>query len=239
MFFDRLNATKILTVLFQDENENDPEYLLTLLKFAIILIQGGNRQVQRTLYSVFVSSSSCERFFYKIKKIINSQIATSTSHIKLGPKETKLVAKSLKLLQLMCEGHNQEMQNYLRYQNNQKISHDLVSLTVQLLASIQITEMNYEIVMQCFCTLTQFIEGPCRANQIVVGNSKFLEYAVMVLSEDEKVFPQIIHRGKVARLKFRCLITITALLECNDPQDTLILRIIRSVPLTVLTNNLT
>ena len=32
------------------------------------------------------------------------------------------------------------------------------------------------------------IQGPCKDNQIAIGNSKFLEFAVLVLSEDEKIF---------------------------------------------------
>lgn len=48
----------------------------------------------------------------------------------------------------------------------------------------------------------------------------------------------LLRPAKVQRLKNKCLITIVSLLECNDPNDTLIFRIIRMVPLSVLTNNL-
>lgn len=116
--------------------------------------------------------------------------------------------------------------------------------------------------MQCFDTLTESIQGPCKLNQTAIGNSKFLEYAVQVLSEDDKIFELkktnknskdkdrgqladsqllyafTLHPGKLARLKFKCLNTIVSLLECNETQDSLILRIIRAIPLLVLTNNL-
>jgi hypothetical protein len=69
--FDKLNATQIIIVLLWDEYQNDPDYLLTLLKFAIILIENGNQQVQKTLYNFFLTSPSCEKFFFKIKTIIN------------------------------------------------------------------------------------------------------------------------------------------------------------------------
>ena len=44
--------------------------------------------------------------------------------------------------------------------------------------------------------------------------------------------------GNLAKLKFKCLNTIVSLLECNESSDSLILRIIRAIPLSVLTNNL-
>ena len=32
------------------------------------------------------------------------------------------------------------------------------------------------------------IQGPCKENQTAIGNSKFLEFAVKVLSEDNRIF---------------------------------------------------
>lgn len=47
-----------------------------------------------------------------------------------------------------------------------------------------------------------------------------------------------IHPGKLARIKFKCLNTVISLLECSESQDSLILRIIRVIPIAILTNNL-
>lgn len=44
--------------------------------------------------------------------------------------------------------------------------------------------------------------------------------------------------AKLARLKLKCLVTLVSLVECCDPGDNLILRIIRAIPLKVLTNNI-
>ena len=82
----------------------------------------------------------------------------------LSVMETKLVTKALKVLQLFCLGHNIQLQNYLRYQPNSKNSIDLVHLTIQLLLSIKINDHNYSIVMQTFESLTDMIQGPCKAN---------------------------------------------------------------------------
>ena len=47
-----------------------------------------------------------------------------------------------------------------------------------------------------------------------------------------------LHPSKLARLKYKCLIGIVGLLECNEDSDNLILRIVRSIPLYVMTENL-
>ena len=44
------------------------------------------------------------------------------------------------------------------------------------------------MVIQTFDTITEMVQGPCKANQIAIANSKFLEFAVLVLSEDERIF---------------------------------------------------
>ena len=60
----------------------------------------------------------------------------------------------------------------------------------------------------------------------------------MRFSDETQKYNLLLRPAKVQRLKNKCLITIVSLLECNDPNDTLIFRIIRMIPLSVLTNNL-
>ncbi len=43
------------------------------------------------------------------------------------------------------------------------------------------------------------------------------------------------YEGRLAKLKYKCLITIVSLLECNDA---LINKIVRNIPFSVLTKNL-
>ena len=40
------------------------------------------------------------------------------------------------------------------------------------------------MISQCFDTLTELIQGPCRANQRAIIDSKFLEVATGLLSLD-------------------------------------------------------
>lgn len=58
------------------------------------------------------------------------------------------------------------------------------------------------------------------------------------VSKNNEVYRLKLHPGNLARLKYKCLNTIVSLLECSEPQDNEIMRIVRSIPLNVLTQNL-
>ena len=60
----------------------------------------------------------------------------------------------------------------------------------------------------------------------------------MKFNNDSEPYDFEIHPGELARLKYKCLIGIVSLLESNDSADNLILRIIRTIPLKILTDNL-
>ncbi|CAD8076144.1 unnamed protein product [Paramecium sonneborni] len=253
LLFNRMNATQILIVLLC-ESELEPVYMGTIMSFMILLLRNGNQHVQKTAYEYFLSNTQCEKFFKQIKNIFDIQILSMSRAHKLNYQENKFVCKALKLIQLFCEGHNQDLQNYMRSQSNQKNSFDLVSQIVLLLSTFQISQANFESVLQCFETLTELIQGPCKQNQQTLLKSSLLEYVVLILSEDEKIFEQsneffkydgekqyrlAIHPGQLARLKFKCLNCLVSLLECCEPQNSDIARLVRVIPLSVLTNNLT
>lgn len=58
------------------------------------------------------------------------------------------------------------------------------------------------------------------------------------LLDPDKRYNLTLHAGKLAKLKYKCLITVVALLECNDLGDNFLLRIIRGIPLPVMIENL-
>lgn len=105
---DRLNGTKIALILLWEDSENNAEFLYYLIKFTILLLEGGNSTVQKTCYDFFLTSTSCERLFGKLEFLIQAQVnEISTGHSVIeGNKEEKITLKLLRLLQLFCEGHN-------------------------------------------------------------------------------------------------------------------------------------
>uniref|UniRef100_A0A5F8H1Z3 Inositol 1,4,5-trisphosphate receptor n=1 Tax=Monodelphis domestica TaxID=13616 RepID=A0A5F8H1Z3_MONDO len=84
----------------------------------------------------------------------------------------------LRFLQLLCENHNRDLQNFLRCQNN-KTNYNLVCETLQFLdimcgsttgglglLGLYINEDNVGLVTQTLETLTEYCQGPCHENQV-------------------------------------------------------------------------
>lgn len=89
----------------------------------------------------------------------------------------------LRFLQLLCENHNADLQNFLRVQQNNKTSYNLVCETLQFLDCIcgsttgglgllglWINENNVHLINQALETLTEYCQGPCHANQNAIIN---------------------------------------------------------------------
>uniref|UniRef100_A0A8C3MPA1 Inositol 1,4,5-trisphosphate receptor n=1 Tax=Geospiza parvula TaxID=87175 RepID=A0A8C3MPA1_GEOPR len=124
------------------------------------------------------------------------RVKDSTLHLKEGMKG-QLTEKSaeeavmspaiaimqpiLRFLQLLCENHNRELQNFLRHQNN-KTNYNLVCETLQFLDCIcgsttgglgllglYINERNVALVNQTLESLTEYCQGPCHENQTCIA----------------------------------------------------------------------
>ncbi|XP_030646441.1 inositol 1,4,5-trisphosphate receptor type 2 [Chanos chanos] len=87
----------------------------------------------------------------------------------------------LRFLQLLCENHNRDLQNFLRDQNN-KTNYNLVCETLQFLDCIcgsttgglgllglYINERNVDLVRQTLETITEYCQGPCHENQSCIA----------------------------------------------------------------------
>uniref|UniRef100_A0A671X7H5 Inositol 1,4,5-trisphosphate receptor n=1 Tax=Sparus aurata TaxID=8175 RepID=A0A671X7H5_SPAAU len=87
----------------------------------------------------------------------------------------------LRYLQLLCENHNLDLQNFLRNQNN-KTNYNLVCETLQFLDCIcgsttgglgllglYINESNVDLVRQTLETITEYCQGPCHENQTCIA----------------------------------------------------------------------
>jgi ryanodine receptor 2 len=99
-----------------------------------------------------------------------------------------------RFLQLLCEGHNLEFQNYLRAQPGNNTIVNTIICTVDYLLRLQESMMDFywhysgkstvddagkenfskaiSIASQVFNTLTEFMQGPCVGNQLTLANSR-------------------------------------------------------------------
>ncbi|CAL7936472.1 unnamed protein product [Xylocopa violacea] len=104
----------------------------------------------------------------------------------------------LRFLQLLCENHNRDLQNFLRNQNN-KTNFNLVSETLMFLDCIcgsttgglgllglYINENNVALINQTLETLTEYCQGPCHDNQncIATHESNGLDIITALILND-------------------------------------------------------
>ena len=99
------------------------------------------------------------------------------------PEEIAIMEIIMRFLQLLCENHNPDLQNYLRVQPNNKTSYNLVCETLQFLDCIcgsttgglgllglWINENNVHLINQALESLTEYCQGPCHENQYAIIN---------------------------------------------------------------------
>lgn len=179
-FFDKFNATKMFLNLISDSKGNvlEDDLLNQLLSFMIKLLEGGNSKVQKTIYNFFTSYPKSEILFWKFHGIITESIiiineskrtvhSTITQFVEINQEQVDkeilksiILMKSLRLLQLFTEGHNLDLQNYMRFQTNSRNNYDMVSITVELLECYHknLNIDNYENYTKCLDTLTEFVQ---------------------------------------------------------------------------------
>ncbi|XP_075679625.1 inositol 1,4,5,-trisphosphate receptor isoform X3 [Dermatophagoides pteronyssinus] len=122
---------------------------------------------------------------------------SSNKIIKL-PSEIAVMRQILRFLQLLCENHNLQLQNFLRNQH-QKANFNLVSETLIFLDRIcgsttgglgllglYINESNVALVNQTLETLTEYCQGPCHENQncIAMHESNGIDIIIALLLND-------------------------------------------------------
>ncbi|TMS16396.1 Inositol 1,4,5-trisphosphate receptor type 3 [Larimichthys crocea] len=128
-----------------------------------------------------------------------AQLAAEQKEVEMemGPAVT-IMKPILRFLQLLCENHNQDLQNFLRNQNN-KTNYNLVCETLQFLdimcgsttgglglLGLYINESNVHLITQTLETLTEYCQGPCQENQtcIVTHESNGIDIITALILND-------------------------------------------------------
>ncbi|XP_052781889.1 inositol 1,4,5-trisphosphate receptor type 1-like isoform X2 [Mya arenaria] len=133
-----------------------------------------------------------------VEDALNDKAAREKEERKL-PSQIAIMEPILRFLQLLCENHNRDLQNYLREQPGNKTKYNLVTQTLQFLDCIcgsttgklgllglYINESNVELINQTLATLTEYCQGPCHENQnaIAMHESNGIDIIIaLVLSE--------------------------------------------------------
>jgi hypothetical protein len=204
------------------------DYNLNLFRFAIRLLKGGNKYIQGEFFEYMRTESSAEVFFSKIYYVFQKE----TEYInkdQISP-DISIVLSILELIQHFAEGHNQNLQLYMRSQTNSLRSYNLLEEVVTLLSSYLTCKkyQYFELILQCFDTITELIQGPCFENQQFLMQGRMMETVSKLLSIDEFYLIEAENRKlgdplskdnlrpwMIAKIKHKCSITLISLVECQ------------------------
>ncbi|CAB3399073.1 unnamed protein product [Caenorhabditis bovis] len=203
----------IMCLMYLSASGGEPnEMVAQTLQLGIHLLSGGNVEIQKMLIE-YLQLKKDVRFFTSMAGLMNK-----CSVLNLEMFERQIKAEGLgmgaelasgdnqnlndadftcslfRFLQLTCEGHNLDFQNYLRTQPGHTTSVNLINCTVDYLLRLQESVMDFywhysskevideggkeyflraiQVCSQVFNTLTESIQGPCVGNQMTLANSR-------------------------------------------------------------------
>jgi Ca2+-binding EF-hand superfamily protein len=196
-------AVTILQVLAYTRGQDGPLAEMSI-HLGIALLKGGNETVQKVLLEKLGTMDA------EVLKCIESLIGRCSvlrweghersgyssleSHCTGNLPDYKFIWSLFRFLQLLCEGHNEEFQNYLRTQDSNSATINVVVCTVDYLLRLQESISDYcwylsedgvvgshrrealnramMLSNQVLRTLTEYIQGPCIGNQKALASSR-------------------------------------------------------------------
>ncbi|XP_034541174.1 inositol 1,4,5-trisphosphate receptor type 2 isoform X3 [Notolabrus celidotus] len=138
----------------------------------------------------------------------------------------------LRYMQLLCENHNSDLQNFLRNQNN-KTNYNLVCETLQFLDCIcgsttgglgllglYINESNVDLVRQTLETITEYCQGPCHENQTCIAKHESNGIDIIIALIVNSINPLEKHRlDLVLQLKNNASKLLLAIMESRHDSE--------------------
>ncbi|XP_063077897.1 ryanodine receptor 2 [Engraulis encrasicolus] len=219
---DRGAAEMVLQTISASKGEMGPMVASTL-KLGIAVLNGGNSTVQQKMldYSKdkkdvgFFQSlaglmQSCSvldlNAFERQNKAEGLGMVTEEGSVITHERGEKVMQDDeftcdlFRFLQLLCEGHNSDFQNYLRTQTGNNTTVNIIISTVDYLLRVQESISDFywyysgkdvideqgqrnfskaiNVAKQVFNTLTEYIQGPCTGNQQSLAHSRLWDAVV-------------------------------------------------------------
>ncbi|KAK2533298.1 Ryr3 [Columba livia] len=200
---DRGAAEMVLQMISASQGHTGPMVIETL-KLGIAILNGGNTVVQQKMLD-YLKEKKDAGFFQSL-----SGLMQSCSVLDLNAFERQNKAEGLgmvteegtrekvlqrdeftrdlfRFLQLLCEGHNNDFQNYLRTQMGNTTTVNIIISTVDYLLRLQDVidesgQRNFSkalaVTKQIFNSLTEYIQGPCIGNQQSLAHSRLWDAVV-------------------------------------------------------------
>uniref|UniRef100_F6XF06 Ryanodine receptor 3 n=1 Tax=Ornithorhynchus anatinus TaxID=9258 RepID=F6XF06_ORNAN len=213
---ERGAAEMVLQMIGASKGEMGPMAMETL-KLGIAILNGGNVRVQQKMLA-YLKEKQDAGFFQSL-----SGLMQSCSVLDLNAFERQNKAQGLgmvteegtrekvlqndeftrglfRFLQLLCEGHNSDFQNFLRTQTGNSTTVNIITSTVDYLLRLQESisdfywfysgrdiideagQSNFSkalaVAKQIFNSLTEYIQGPCVGNQQSLAHSRLWDAVV-------------------------------------------------------------
>ncbi|XP_057319083.1 ryanodine receptor isoform X4 [Microplitis mediator] len=187
------------------------EMVMKTLELGISILRGGNIEIQRGMLN-HLKEKKDVGFFTSIAGLMNScsvldldafERNTKAEGLGVGSDgaageknmhDAEFTCALFRFIQLTCEGHNLDWQNYLRTQAGNTTTVNVVICTVDYLLRLQESIMDFywhysskelidpagkanffkaiSVASQVFNTLTEVIQGPCAQNQQALAHSR-------------------------------------------------------------------
>ncbi|XP_078369527.1 inositol 1,4,5-trisphosphate receptor-like isoform X2 [Oculina patagonica] len=131
--------------------------------------------------------------------LFGTENTSGKNEVKTMSPEVLVMKPILRFLQLLCENHNRDLQDYIRKQDHSKTNYNLVHETLQFLDCIcgstsgglgllglYINESNVGLIIQCLESLTEYCQGPCHENQsaIALHESNGIDIIIALILND-------------------------------------------------------
>uniref|UniRef100_A0A8C4VEF0 Ryanodine receptor 3 n=1 Tax=Falco tinnunculus TaxID=100819 RepID=A0A8C4VEF0_FALTI len=213
---DRGAAEMVLQMISASKGHPGPMVVETL-KLGIAILNGGNTIVQQKMLD-YLKEKKDAGFFQSLSGLMQSCSFLSgcskdgeepslkkrqASGALLGEKvlqHDEFTRDLFRFLQLLCEGHNNDFQNYLRTQMGNTTTVNIIISTVDYLLRLQESisdfywyysgkdvidesgQRNFSkalaVTKQIFNSLTEYIQGPCIGNQQSLAHSRLWDAVV-------------------------------------------------------------
>ncbi|XP_052827801.1 ryanodine receptor isoform X7 [Octopus bimaculoides] len=231
------------------------------IELGISLLRGGNIDVQKRMLkhlkdkkdvgfftSVAGLMQQCSVLdldaFERCNKAEGLGMSTDTGPGEKNLHDAEFTCKLFRFLQLLCEGHNLEFQNYLRTQAGNNTTVNIIICTVDYLLRLQESIMDFYwhysgkdlidpagkanfcraimVAKYVFRSLTEYIQGPCAQNQLALAHSRlwdavggFLYIFAQMQDKLSKDFEQLELLREFMNLQKEMMIMLLSMLEGN------------------------
>uniref|UniRef100_A0A8D2QI27 Ryanodine receptor 2 n=1 Tax=Zonotrichia albicollis TaxID=44394 RepID=A0A8D2QI27_ZONAL len=199
---DRGAAEMVLQTISASKGEMGPMVAATL-KLGIAILNGGNSTVQQKMLD-YLKDKKDVGFFQSLAGLMQSYCDNLLPFgLSTGEKvmqDDEFTCDLFRFLQLLCEGHNSDFQNYLRTQTGNNTTVNIIISTVDYLLRVQESISDFywyysgkdvideqgqrnfskaiQVAKQVFNTLTEYIQGPCTGNQQSLAHSRLWDAVV-------------------------------------------------------------